>query len=342
MAGMLYGYPFNEELFSYRWRNEPDTVSTALIDSGAIQNNTEIANQISMGSDVYTVPFYKTITGTPANYDGNTDIPVVDAEGGFQSGIVFGRTQGWGERDFTIDYNHADPMGQIVSQVARFWRKYDQTVLLGILGAVFGITPGTGFEQWSEHTLSLASASTTVTDANKVGATTFGDAAVKACGDAANGAFGLAIMHSTVANRLSGLELLEFAKYTDERGIERPLPIGYANGYTVVVTDQVPHTAATNEAAATYTSYLLGTGAIQTAEAPVDVPAEVVRDAKTKGGRNELVTRVRKTFHPNGFTYTKGANDGPSPTDAQLATSSMWSPVYDPKAIAMARVVSNG
>lgn len=338
MAGTLYGYPFNEELFSYRWRNEPDTVSTAIIDSGAVVQNAEIASQISMGSDLYTVPFYKVLTGTPANYDGNTDIPVVDAEGGAQSGIVFGRTQGWGERDFTIDYNHADPMGQIVSQVARFWRKYDQSVLLKVLDGVFGVTGVTGYEQWDEHTLDI-SASGTVADANKVGATTFGDAAVKACGDAANGAFGLAIMHSVVANRLAGLELMEYAKYTDERGIERPLPLGFINGYTVVVNDNVPHTTG---AGAKYTSYLLGAGAIQTADAPVDVPAEVVRDAKTKGGRNELVTRVRKTFHPNGFSYVKGANDGPSPLDTDLANSAKWTPIFDPKAIAMAKVVSNG
>lgn len=339
MAGMLYGFPFNEELFNYRWKNEPDMVSTAIIESGAIQYNQEIAEQISRGSDLYTVPFYKTIGGTPANYDGNTDIPVVDTEGGYQSGIVFGRTQGWGERDFTIDYNHADPMGQIVSQVARFWRKYDQVTVLAILNAVFGVTPGTGYEQWAEHVTDLTSTGS-VTDANKVGPTTFGDAAVKACGDAANGSFSLAFMHSVVANRLSGLQLLEFAKYTDARGIERPLPIGYANGYTVVVTDQVPVDA--SGTTPKYTSYLLGTGAIQTADAPVDVPSEVVRDAKTKGGRTELVTRVRKTYHPNGFTYAKAANDGPSPTLATLGTSEKWAPIYDPKSIAMAKVVTNG
>ena len=340
MAGMLYGFPFNEELFNYRWRNEPDMVSTAMIESGAIAPNAEIASMISQGSDLYTVPFYKTIGGTPANYDGNTDIPVVDTEGGYQSGIVFGRTQGWGEREFTVDYNKADPMGQIVSQVARFWRKYDQGIILKILAAVFGINATGDFAQWNEHVLDLSAASGSVADANKVGATTFGDAAVKACGDAANGAFSLAFMHSVVANRLAGLQLLEFAKYTDAQGIERPLPLGHINGYTVVVTDQVP--VDTTGANPKYTSYLLGTGAIQTADANVRTPSEVVRDAKTKGGRTELVTRVRKTFHPNGFTYTKAAGDGPSPTDAMLGTSSKWAPIYDPKSIAMAKVVSNG
>lgn len=339
MAGMLYGFPFNEELFNYRWRNEPDLVSTALVESGAVVNNAEIAGMVSNGSDLYTIPFYKTIGGTPANYDGNTDIPVVDTEGGYQSGIVFGRTQAWRERDFTVDYNRADPMGQIVSQVAKFWAKYDQALILKILNAVFGITPGTGYEQWSEHVLDISTAST-VADANKVGATTFGDAAVKACGDAANGAFGLAFMHSQVANRLAGLELLEFAKYTDERGIERPLPLGYINGYTCVVTDQVP--VDTTGTAPKYTSYLLGAGAIQKADANVERPSELVRDALTNGGQTVLATRVRKTFHPNGFSYTKGANDGPSPTDAMLGTAAKWAPIYDPKSIAMAKVVSNG
>ena len=342
MAGTLYGFPFNEELFSYMWRNEPDTVNTALYESGAIQNNAEIAAQISQGSDTYTVPFYKTIGGTPANYDGNTDMPVVETEGGYQSGIVFGRMQGWRARDFVIDFHKADPMGQIASQVAKFWYKYYQGQIIGILNALFGITPATGFEQWSEHTLDISSASTTVADANKVGETTFGDAAVKACGDAAKGAFSLAFMHSDVANHLDGIELIQYAKYTDERGIERPLPIAYANGYLIVVTDQVPTVEATASVAKKYTSYLLGTGAIQTAEASVKVPVEVYRDPKTKGGQEELLTRVRKTFHPNGFTFTKVSGDTPSPTDTALATASRWSPVYDPKSIAMAKIVSNG
>ena len=128
----------------------------------------------------------------------------------------------------------------------------------------------------------------------------------------------------------------------DERGIERPLPIAYANGYLIVVTDQVPTVEATASVAKKYTSYLLGTGAIQTAEASVKVPVEVYRDPKTKGGQEELLTRVRKTFHPNGFTFTKVSGDTPSPTDTALATASRWSPVYDPKSIAMAKIVSNG
>lgn len=342
MAGMLYGFPFNEELFSYMWKNEPDVVTTAMYDSGAVQQNAEIAAQIAQGSDTYTVPFYKTIGGEPANYDGKTDMPVVETEGGYQSGIVFGRMQGWKARDFVVDYHKGDPVGQIASQVANFWFKYYQAQTIKILNAVFGITAQGDYAQWADHVLDISSSSTTVAKENKVGETTFGDAAVKACGDIAKGAFGLAIMHSAVANHLDGLQLVEYAKYTDARGIERPLPIAYANGYTIVISDQVPYEAATGSSAPKYTSYILGTGAIQTADAPVKVPVELDRNPVKNGGEEMLYTRVRKTFLPNGFTYTKEATDSPSPTDEQLATSSRYKPIFNPKSIAMAKIVSNG
>ena len=126
------------------------------------------------------------------------------------------------------------------------------------------------------------------------------------------------------------------------QGIERQLSIADINGLTVIVTDQVPVTAATSEVAAKYTTYLLGVGAIQTANAPVEHPVEADRDAKTKGGEDILYMRERKTFHPNGFTFTPASGDVPSPTDTVLGTASRWSPIYNPKSIAMARIISNG
>ncbi len=59
-------------------------------------------------------------------------------------------------------------------------------------------------------------------DANKVGATTAGDAIQKAVGDAIN-EFGLAVMHSKIAINLAGMQLLNYRKYTDIQDIERLL-----------------------------------------------------------------------------------------------------------------------
>ena len=351
MAGTLYGFPFNEELFNYRWGQEPDPITTALIDSGAMVADAEIANQIAAGSEVYTVPFYNTLDGTPVNYDGKTDITAAETSGGSQSGIVYGRAISWKARDFTFDFNKADPMGNIVSQVSRYWDKYRQSVMLAVLKGIFGVngtTHATGadedfLEAWELHTTNIASATAnTVAETNKIGATTLFDAVVKACGDKAAGQFNLAIMHSVVAKNLAGTNLLEFRKYTDPMGIERQLPITDINGMTVVVSDLVPTSTGTTSQETEYTTYLVGNGFLRYAPAPVKVPSEIDRDPKTNGGEDLLYTRIRETILPNGFSYVKGGSDAVSPTDEMLATATKYMPIFDPKCLACAQVISNG
>lgn len=332
-------YPFDPELFLYNWKNAEDPTKTRLFESTAVVNNPEIERLISNGSDFYTIPFYSVLGGSPENYDGATNITLTTPTGVAQNGIVYGRAHGWKAQDFVVDYNSgADPMTQIASQVAHYWNKQRQSIMLGILGAVTGITGNAG---WTAHTTDISSASATVTAANKFGATTAGDAITAAVGDNAD-KFDLCFMHSAVANGLAGLQLLEFLKYTDANGVQRPLRIGTYNGLTVIVDDGCPVTAATQSVAAKYTTYLLGSGALQFAPAPVKNPAEVTRDALTAGGYDALVTRVRETIHPNGFSFTKpGSGYTASPTDAQLSATANWSIVADPKNIAIAKVVSN-
>lgn len=336
-------FPFDPELFNYNWANAKDPTLTAMFESGAVAPNAELARLIANGSDFYTLPFYKVIGGTPENYDGATDINLTDPTGGAQNGIVFGRAHGWKEKDFIVDYNSgADPMQQIVSQVSKYWQKQRQSIMLKILNAVFGVTGRGEFADWANHTTDLSSLSTTVGDANKMGATTIGDAIQKAVGDNQD-AFQLVFMHSKVATNMAGLKLLDFLKYTDANNVERPLRIGTVNGMTVIVDDGCPTTAANTSTAATYTTYVLGLGAIQYAPAPVKVPSELTRDALTGGGYDALVTRIRETLHPNGFSFTKPTSDyTASPTDAQLENSLNWSIVADPKTIALAKIITNG
>lgn len=314
------GYPFDPELFMYSWGNEPDPTKTALLESGVMVEDAGIANLISNGSDFYTVPFYNTITGAPANYDGKTDIPVTDSKGASASGVVFGRTQGWSENQFVRDYNSgADPMNaQVIPQVARFWQKQDQKLILGMLEGLSGVS------EISSHVIDTASA---------IEATTLGDAAVDALGDN-NDVLTMAFMHSKVANQLANLQMLEYAKYTDAQGIERTnRKIGYVDGLLVIIDDNAPYTKGS-----TSTIYLLGQGFLRHADAPVEVPVEVSRDPQTNGGINTLYTRRRQTIHPNGFSFTKPADYTASATDAQLTASANWSLVYDEKSIPFAAV----
>lgn len=238
MANYL-GYPFDAELFSYNWQNEKDLTLTNIMSSGAVIENAELTALLASGGDLFTLPFYKVLNGAPGNYDGATDVPVTDPQGGAQSGIVYGRTQGWRERDFVVDYNSgAEPMKQVTSQVAKFWDKQRQSILLAILKGVFGVT---GNDDWDKHKVSVVSSSAgTVGEANKLNATSINDAAIDALGDNAE-AMSLAIMHSRVAGNLANLNLLNYWKYTDANGIERKLRIGDINGMTVIINDNVPY-----------------------------------------------------------------------------------------------------
>ena len=345
MPGTFLGYPFDEEIFLMNWRAAQDPTRTAMIDSGAVQRNAEIARMIANGSNLYTIPFYNVLGGDDDNYDGSTDMTVTDPTGGSQTGVVYGRMHAWRDKDFIRDFNSgANPMQQISSQVAKYWNKKRQNRLIGIMNGIFGIT---GNDAWSLHTTNIAFAATSGTagEANMVGEASAAEAVQKAVGDNA-GIFSMAIMHSKVALNLAKQNLLQFRKYTDAAGIERTINIADWNGYTVIIDDGVPvATNAKDTSAKDYTTYLFGTGAIQFAEAPVDTPVETSRTVLTNGGYNILATRLRETLHPNGFSYTLPKSGGvnvSSPSDAQLAATAQWSCVVDPKLIPIARIISNG
>lgn len=347
MPSSYLNFPFDPELFLMQWQAAQDPTLTAMLQSMAVQRNGAIQSLIANGSDLYTIPFYNVLGGTPDNYDGQSDITTDSTTGASQSGVVFGRSHSWKAQDFVVDFNSgADPMRQITSQVARFWQKKRQDIMLGILKGVFSVADDStdNWDKWQQHVYNIAAQSGTVSDANLVGATSAGDAIQKAVGDN-SGIFSMAWMHSKVANRLAGLQLLQFRKYTDPSGITRQLSIADYNGLTVVVDDGCPVADSANVAGEKeYTTYLMGTGALQTAVAPVKTPVETGREPLKAGGYDYIVTRLRETIHPNGFTFTPPATGFThSPTNAQLSDKANWKLCgIDPKTINMAALVTNG
>lgn len=340
MAGTNLNFAYDSEIFNYTWRNTPDLVLTSMIESGAVVNDSEIAQMISSGSNFFTVPFYNVLTGTEDVYNGVNNFTGGELSGGSYSGVVYGRMAKWSAKSFIKDFNSgADPMAQIVDGVAQFWIKARQNRLLGILAGVFGIT---GNANWTKHITNIATATSTATDSNKIGVTTISDATVKACGDNA-GDFSLVIMHSVVASRLANLQLLEFSKYTDATGITRNLPIGTINGKTVIVNDQVPTSASASASGETdYVTYILGLGSIRYAQAPVDVPSEMFRDPNANGGVDMIYTRMRECLAPYGFSFKGSATADVGIPDATLFASASWEIKMPEKAIMLAKVVTNG
>ncbi len=345
MPGTIFGIPFDEEIFLNMWAESPDPYLAAMIESGAVVEDSTIAGMIQNSGNIYTIPFYNTLDGDDQNYDGQTDITSTEIGGGSQTGVVYGRAKGFFARNFTAELSGSDPMGHIVNTIARYWQKRRQMRLIGITGAVFDVS-GTSdhAKKWaSTHSLNLGS---DTANARVIQETDLNDLATLACGDHKD-QFGLAIMHSNVAKTLENKQLLEYWKHTDANGVQRPMNIASVNGYTVLIDDGVPCKAVggsgANKDLNQYTTYLFGAGVIRTAKGRVDVPVETVRDAKKNGGQDELITRMRETLHPNGFSFKiPTTNWTESPTDAQLFAKANWDIKFDPKALPMARLITNG
>lgn len=332
MAGTIFGLPFDEELFMDMWSEAPDPVLTAMIESGAVAEDPQIAEQIQGKGNLYTIPFYNPLEGEEQNYDGRTDIVPVEIDGTSQTGIVYGRAKAFKARNFTAELSGGDPMGHIARSVARYWQKVRQANMIRVANAVFGVTGATKSNAKAWHDGHIMTLETDIT------VTSMAELAQKACGDH-SGMFGMAIMHSAKATSLAKEGLLNFRKYTDPQGIERQLNIADINGYTVIVDDGVP--VDYSSTAPKYTTYLFGTGVIRTAKGRVDVPVEAVRQALENGGQDVLVTRMRETLHPNGFSFNipaEGWTD--SPTNAQLEATANWDIKLNQKSIPMAKLVT--
>ena len=74
----------------------------------------------------------------------------------------------------------------------------------------------------------------------------------------------------------------------------------------------------------------------------------MVRDAKTRGGEDTLVSRKRHAVSVGGVSYLKASQATNSPTNAELETGTNWSLVNDGthaiahKAVPIARIISRG
>ena len=292
------------------------------------------------------------------NYDGSTDITATSMDTYEQSVIAIGRAKAWTEKDFSVEITAGvDFMSEVAKQVAAYWDDIDTGIIMSILTGIFSMTGTNNLKFVNEHTLDI-SANTGA--AGSMSATTLNTAVQKACGDK-RAKFNLVFMHSAVATNLENLNLLEFLKYTDANGVQRPLPMATWNGRLVIVDDGMP----VEEVAASgsgenlvpgytkYTTYIFGDGAIEFADLGVKVPFEMSRDPKTNGGEDTLYSRKRVCYAPYGISFTKSSVASLSPTNAELEKGANWTLVnngssgaglktINHKDIAIARIISRG
>jgi hypothetical protein len=372
---------FNGEVFDTLVRQTPNLRLNQLLKCGAIVTKPEYASMLSdqKGGHFITTLIKERISGTPVNYDGKTNITATNRGNYAMGRIVVGRAGAWVEKDFVSDIS-GDDYSAAAGEVAEYFDDIDQNTLISTLKGVFNMTGGESANFVKAHTYNISANADGVFDA-----TTLNNAMQQALGDN-KGKFSMVIMHSVVATHLENLKLLEYMKYTDADGIERNLDLATLNGRLVLVDDTMPtaiaykttadtavvsgktyytlsggkYTAVAEpktadiatyyEAYTTYTSYVLGNGAIEMTDCGVKTPSEMKRDALTNGGETTLVSRQRKTFAPFGISWKSPSII--SPTDAQLENGSNWElannndssvkKYYPAKAIGIAQIITRG
>lgn len=332
---------FNENVFEKYLRTLPSTKENSLIKNGLFTVVNKYKSKMSEQAGGYfvTEPIKGRIGGDPVNYDGQTDIGEGAERPTYkQTKICYGRANIWGEYDFASEVTGENFMAE-AQEVKEYWDGERQKTVLSILKGIFSMTGGVNAQFVDSHTYKVA---------GNLEADSLNRASQKALGDKKQ-ALEMMFTHSAVSTNLEGLNLINFLKYTDADGIERDLTIGTFNGKLVVVDDDMPAVEGTEEDAGftLYTSYVFKKGFFEFEDLGVVKAVELVRDAKAKGGKNELISRIREMIVPYLISYKDTTKISPMNEDFEKGAN--WELVNDgngkyvePKLIPVVRIISRG
>ena len=334
-------------------------------------------------------PIKGRLGGTPSNYDGDTNISKGTERITFhQRKIAYGRAKAWGEYDFSSDISGTNFMAE-AQEVKDYWDEQRQGVVLSILKGIFGMTGGADGAFVEKHTYDVSendgTAANLGADAmNRAAQKALGDRKAKLDiifmhsvvstnleglnlidflkytdsdgieRDLTIGTFnGRLVVVDDEVQELTGYEEATSATTGALKVVSGTPSDGQIKLTDVQASDYYPNGVAANDYVVEthkYVSYAFQKGFFEYEALPVERPSEIVRDAYTKGGFTDLVTRIREIIVPYLISY-KGTGSV-SPTNSALATGSNWelandgaaeNKVYvDAKLIPVVRIISRG
>ncbi|MDR1193793.1 MAG: coat protein [Peptococcaceae bacterium] len=287
---------------------------SALIQSGVAISNPKLDELVTQGGKLINMPFWKPITGeeevlsdsdslTPAKITTDADVAAL---------LIRGKA--WSSNELAGALAGDSPMRAISAQLAGWWSRREQAILISILNGIFA----TALAGTHVNNISGASGEAAVISGNAILDTK------QLLGDASDQLTALAT-HSAVYTTLQKQNLITFIP--NSRG---EINIPTYMGYRLIVDDGCPN------AEGVYTTYMFGAGCFGRGDGvPVDItPVETDRDSLASD--DILINRRALVLHPFGVKFTNNTVSGATPTNAELATGANWAKVYEDKAIGIA------
>lgn len=312
---LLAGVPLIPELF-LEYQQEEIKDKNALVTSGLMVTNAAIQAEFQKGGKTIDLPFFGDLSGD-SEIDSDTEASTpTDIAGDLQVGVRNMRRKSWKSSDLAADLSGADPMQAIARSTGRYWIRDMQKTCVNVLQGIFG----SGGPLAASH--AVGGTSTQLSQSVMVdGIAKLGDA-----GDELTGI----MMRSPVYYALMKMDLIVPSSNTsqiDTRLSAEALEKGTYLGRPVFVDDKLPvDIGAGTGGTDVHHTYFFGPGAFAYATAPAKNPVETDRDKFL--GIDYLINRTHYLVHPNGISW-KGNAAKAAPSNAELATGSNWTKVFD-------------
>lgn len=320
------------ELFS-KYVIERSAEKSALIRSGIVETAEDFNARASGEGQLVQMPFWNDLSGDDEVLSDGTPLTTGEITADKDIAVIQLRGKAWAVNDLAGILAGDDPMGAIVDLVSDYWVRTEQVAFQNFLTGVFGAASMASLGS------DIYASSGTPSDANFLNADTFINA-TQLLGDS-KGNLTAVVMHSAVEASLLKQDLIDYVPQSEGKPMLKKFM-----GLDVVVDDLT--TTQTVDSKTVYHTFIFGRGAVAMGKANNprkidggfgDWYTEIARVAL--GGTTQLINRVRRIFHLRGVKFTSTAMAGSSPTNAELATTTNWSRVYDVKNIRVVRVRHN-
>ena len=288
---------------------EQSAVRSNLLQSGLVSSNAALDQLASGGGSTFNLPFFKDLTGDSEIIEDNTALTVNALDGNqSQIGVALNRAKSFGSSFLAQYVSGEDPMRVIGDLVADYWVREEQKIVANVLKALFGTGGPINLTHLNDQNAAALTNTMLIDTIAKIG-----DAYDK---------LSTIVCHSAIYHSLRKLDLVQYVSEPSNLPFQFPTYMGM----NILVDDGV------EVSGSTYTTYVFAAGAFSRGVGTLDADDATEVDRDSLKSEDVLINRRRYIMHPNGFKWA-GSPAGSSPTNAELATATNWTKVYDDKNI---------